>query len=933
AYVIYTSGSTGEPKGVALAHRPLSIYIREVSKLFRMTADDRVLQFASISFDAAVEEIYSSLIHGATLTLRNAEMLSSARVFLDTCARARISVLFLPTAYLHVLAAALETEDLTLPSSIRMVVFGGERALQDRIEIWRRRLAPGVALLNGYGPTEATVTSTWADVSRSARPSLPSSQGVPIGAPSPCVRAFVVSRSQRLLPAGASGELYLGGCLARSYLGRPALTAESFVPDPWSGEPGARLYRTGDRARWLPSGELEFQGRLDHQVKVRGFRIELGEIEACLSELPDIRAAAVVAHGEGSDDKRLAAYCVTSAPVTPKELREALGEWLPDYMVPSAFVFLEEMPLTSGGKVNRRSLPQPDWEEGLGKAAYTPPRTPLEELIAASWSEVLGVTRVGIHDGFFELGGHSLKATQVISRIRDASGVELPLRQLFETPTVAGLAAAVEAARRSEIGRTVPPLVPVPRDGELPLSFAQERLWFLDQLEPGSAAYNIPAAFRFAGELDLAILEQVLVEVVRRHEVLRTTYSALDGRPFQVVAAPAPQPLPLVDLGSLPPAAAEAETRRLAHQEALRSFDLKRGPVLRLSLLRRADRDHVALLTIHHVASDGWSMGVLAKEVTELYGAFLEGRPSPLPELSIQYADFAAWQRGWLTGEVLAAEVEHWRRRLEGAPQLLELPVDRPRSASVGLEGGSHDVLLPPHLVDDLRGLGRRHGSTLFMTVLALFQGVLSRVTGQAKIPVGTPVAGRNRLEIEGLIGFFVNTLVLSTDLRGEGAEEPAFSRLLEEVRDGVLDAYDHQDLPFEVLVEALEPERSLSHSPLFQVMLVLQNLPQEARQLTGLEISSWEAPGLGLAKFDLELSLAGSEEGIDGRLIYRRDLFDPSTIERLADQLQLLAETVTADPELRLGEISLLRPAERSQILVEWNDTALGELPEATIH
>ncbi|HSG39079.1 MAG TPA: condensation domain-containing protein, partial [Thermoanaerobaculia bacterium] len=643
----------------------------------------------------------------------------------------------------------------------------------------------------------------------------------PIGRPIRNSSAHVLEPGLLPAPVGVPGELYLGGaCLARGYVGRPGLTASKFVPDPFTGEPGARLYRTGDKVRLLPGGDLEFLGRFDDQVKIRGFRIEPGEIEEALLTLAGVREAAVVVR-EG----RLVAY--VTGPAETDALRQALRERLPDYMVPAAFVRLDALPLSPNRKVDRKALPAPEWQGS--EAGHQAPRTPVEEVLAGIWSDLLGLERVGAADHFFELGGHSLLATRVMSRLRSAFGVEMPLRELFEAPRLSDLAHRVEAALRAGEGRLAPPLVRISREGPLPLSFAQQRLWFIDQLEPGSPLYNIPVTLRVEGPLRAEVLALCLGEIVRRHEALRTVFAAIEGSPVQVIQPAAPFELPVVDLAALPESEAAALT--LAREEAARPFDLARGPLLRGVLLRLGGEDHVAVLTLHHIASDGWSMGLLVHEVGTLYTAFAEGRPSPLPELPVQYADFAVWQSSWLRGEVLESEVSYWRRQLAGLPPLLPLPYDRPRPTAQSFRGATRPAGLPAGLTRQMQALGRREGATLFMVLLAGFQALLSRYSGQEDLAVGSPVAGRNREEIEGLIGFFVNTLVLRGDLTGE----PTLRELLGRTRETALAAHLHQDVPFEKLVQELAPERSLAHSPLFQVMLALQNAPAAPLEIPGL--------------------------------------------------------------------------------------------------
>ncbi|WP_164021874.1 non-ribosomal peptide synthetase, partial [Pyxidicoccus trucidator] len=673
-----------------------------------------------------------------------------------------------------------------------------------------------------------------------------------------------------------------------------------------------------------------FLGRLDFQVKVRGFRIELGEIETTLELHPLVRQAVVVAREDSPGDKRLVAYVVppsgAQSPSTT-DVRDFLKRRLPEYMVPSAFVALEALPLTFNGKLDRKALPAPDGALSAS-SEYVAPRNETEQRLAALWSEVLRVERVGIHDNFFTLGGHSLLATQVISRIRTSFGVDLPISALFESPTLEALAASIDALAREALGPKLPSLLPVERTGALPLSFAQQRLWFLDQLIPDSALYNMPAPLRLEGTLDTAALERSLTELVRRHEVLRTSFPSEADQPLQVIAPPAPLPLERVDLSALPAAEREAEARRLIEAECRKPFSLAHGPMLRALLLKLADTEHVLVLNLHHISSDGWSMGVLVREVAALYEAFSQGQPSPLPELPVQYADFAAWQRQWLQGEALEAQFSYWRQQLASAPQVLELPTDRPRPATQSYRGANLARLMPKALSQALAALCQREGVTSFMALMAGFQSLLSRYSGQTDIVVGTDIAGRTHADTEGLIGFFVNQLVMRGDLSGD----PSFRELLGRARQAALGAYAHQDVPFEELVRVLNPERSLAHAPIFQVKLALQNTPTVELKLPGLTFRSVEG-NTGAAKLDLSLFINETPEGLACLCDYSTDLYDAGTMARLLEHLQVLLEAAVANPDTRLSSLPLLTEAERQQVLVEWNDTRAPLATDTCIH
>ncbi|KAA3661228.1 MAG: amino acid adenylation domain-containing protein, partial [Chloroflexi bacterium] len=925
AYLIYTSGSTGKPKGTLLHHRGLANFVHQYGQLLNITPTDRMLQFAAFSFDASVGEIFLALCHGATLQMAPHETITSPTNLAQLLQTEKTSVAILTPA---ILTAMTVPED-GLPSLTRLM-FAGESCPVDTARRWQN----GRYLFNGYGPTEASIGITHYEIK-----DIPAdTTNIPIGKPIDNALAILLDSQQRPVPVGVPGELYIGGVgVAQGYLNRPELTAKRFVRLDGIGEQGsgigrsisgpqppAPVYRTGDLCRWLPDGTLEFLGRVDHQVKIRGFRIELREIEAVLEQHEAVRETAVITHEQPSGDKQLVAYAVLAADTAcnSTDLYDFLKDKLPIYMVPAAFVLLDAMPLLPNGKINRRALPAPD---GTTIATqFVAPRHATEEILAGLWAQVLDIELVGIHDSFFTLGGHSIKATRLVSRIRETFDVDLPLRQLFEQPTVAETAVFLQ----STTTHNIPPITPIDRDSDIPLSFAQQRLWFLEQLSPGNLFYNIPLAIRLTGSVDIAALQQSLHTIVQRHETLRTTFGEINGRPIQQIAPTLTLDMPCTDLRHLPPDERESQAHQLIEDEVKRPFNLATGPLIRANLLQLADNDHIALLTMHHIISDGWSLGVLIQEIAILYTAYTAGEPSPLPELPVQYADFAHWQRTQLQGETLNEQLDYWRQQLQHAPPILDLPTDHPRPAVQTASGATEIFELPANLGQSLTELSQQEGVTLFMTLLAAFQTLLYRYTGQTDISVGTPIANRTRAEIEGLIGFFVNTLVLRADL----SDTPDFNELLSRVREVALGAYAHQDVPFEMLVETVQPKRNMSHTPLFQVMFVLDNAPLGAMDLPGLKMESLAAD-TGAATFDLTLTMRESADGLMGTIEYNTDLFNQETIQRMVGHYHTLLDGIVADPERPISELPLLTPAEQQQMLVDWNDTATPYPDNTTIH
>ncbi|HCT4377302.1 TPA: pyoverdine non-ribosomal peptide synthetase PvdD, partial [Pseudomonas aeruginosa] len=801
---------------------------------------------------------------------------------------------------------ACSADMATQQPALRYVIFGGEALDLQSLRPWFQRFGDRQPqLVNMYGITETTVHVTYRPVSEA---DLEGGLVSPIGGTIPDLSWYILDRDLNPVPRGAVGELYIGRAgLARGYLRRPGLSATRFVPNPFPGGAGERLYRTGDLARFQADGNIEYIGRIDHQVKVRGFRIELGEIEAALAGLAGVRDAVVLAH-DGVGGTQLVGYVVADSAEDAERLRESLREslkrHLPDYMVPAHLMLLERMPLTVNGKLDRQALPQPD--ASLSQQAYRAPGSELEQRIAAIWAEILGVERVGLDDNFFELGGHSLLATRVISRVRQEQQLDASLKALFERPVLEAFAQGLE--RTTDAVSTIPL---ADRQQPLALSFAQERQWFLWQLEPESAAYHIPSALRLRGRLDVDALQRSFDSLVARHETLRTRFRLEGGRSYQQVQPAVSVSIEREQFGE------EGLIERI-QAIVVQPFDLERGPLLRVNLLQLAEDDHVLVLVQHHIVSDGWSMQVMVEELVQLYAGYSQGLDVVLPALPIQYADYALWQRSWMEAGEKERQLAYWTGLLGGEQPVLELPFDRPRPARQSHRGAQLGFELSRELVEAVRALAQREGASSFMLLLASFQALLYRYSGQADIRVGVPIANRNRVETERLIGFFVNTQVLKADLDGR----MGFDELLAQARQRALEAQAHQDLPFEQLVEALQPERNASHNPLFQVLF---NHQSEIRSVTPevqledlrLEGLAWDGQ---TAQFDLTLDIQEDENGIWASFDYATDLFDASTVERLAGHWRNLLRGIVANPRQRLGELPLLDAPERRQTLSEWN-------------
>jgi amino acid adenylation domain-containing protein/non-ribosomal peptide synthase protein (TIGR01720 family) len=914
AYVIYTSGSTGKPKGTLIPHRAVVNFLASMRCQPGLEPGEILLSVTTFSFDIAALEIFLPLFVGGQVTLVSREVAGDGLQLRAALEGSGATAMQATPATWRLLL------DAGWPGDPRLkILCGGEALPQDLAD---RLQARGASLWNLYGPTETTIWSTLTHLEKG--------QPVRIGRPIHNTQCYVLDTQRQPVPIGVPGELYIGGAgLAHGYLNRPELTAEKFVQNPF--QPGERLYRTGDLVRYHSDGSLEYLGRMDFQVKLRGFRIELGEIETALAQHPALRAAVVVAR-QDAGGPQLVAYFIPGQAAAPdaNDLRNFLRQSLPDYMIPAAFVSLDAFPLTANGKINRLALPAPDPLIRPDPQTFVAPSTPFEEIMADIFCEVLKVDAISVHHNFFDLGGHSLLATQVMSRVYDRFDARLPVRTLFEAPTLGELARRIEQAcphhthQKKAATHTIPAR---PADQPIALSFAQQRLWMLDQLEPGNPAYNFAVTFHLRGELDGSILRQALQEIIHRHKVLGLVFTMRDEQPIQV---PHPNPrlaLEVESLEALPVAERLAAACQYANADAATPFALERDLPIRARLFRLGAAEHVLCLNMHHIASDGWSLGILLDELSTLYASFLAGRPSPLPDLPIQYADFAHWQRDHLQGEALEQQLTYWKQKLSGAPGVLELPTDHPRPAVHTSNGQTFCVELPPAFAQAVKTLAQQEGATPFMVLLAVYQLLLYRYTGQDNIVVGAPLAGRNLSEVEGLIGFFVNTEVIRTDLSGN----PSGRALLQRVRDAALDAFEHQDLPFEKLVEELHPQRDLSHNPLFQVMFNYQVSDRLALKLPGVEAQPLDVEN-GSAKFDLHFHFVETAGELALEINYNTDLFERQTVNRMIGHFEMLLRQLAADPQRPILDLPLLTAAERQEMLETWNATQVAYPPSRRI-
>jgi amino acid adenylation domain-containing protein len=912
-YVIYTSGSTGIPKGVMIQHSSLTNLVTWHNQQYSVTENDVATLLARQGFDASVWELWPYLCAGAKLVVCDDEMSRTGAGLSEWIDRQEITILFLPTP----LAEVVMSDDALTASRLRYLLTGGDQL---------KKYAPRKArykLVNHYGPTESTVVTSSGEVTHQAQTAtrVPS-----IGKPINNTKVYIVDEHLEPVPIGVEGELYVAGeGLARGYVRRPDLSAERFVPDPFCPGSGDRMYRTGDICRWTGAGEIEFIGRRDQQVKIRGYRIELGEIETAAMNVDWVDQAVVVVVEAEQQGKQLVGFYVEREPrerIPVRDLRAELSGCLPEYMNVSVWERSEKLPLNANGKLDRRELERQAvtvLERARERAAaggQQTAKTAIEEIIAGIWEEVLGLSEIGIDQSFFEAGGHSLLATQVVTRINAAFGADIGVRELFESPTVRQISGKIENGLRQDERKEQQAIARVRRDQPLPLSFAQERFRFLEMLQPGTPVYHMPAAVLLTGNLNVRALEKALNEVRRRHEVLRTRFGNRDNQGIQIIEPVQDESLPVCDLEHVPAEQRDQQVMRLVRQQADTPFDLSAGRLMRTSLVKLSSVEHVLVFAMHHIISDGWSMGVLIREVSELYSSYERGEESGLAELEIQYADYAAWQRESLSARRESEELEYWSSQLAGQ-ESLELATDRVRPAVQSYRGGRERLELTEEVTAGLKRISRQAGATLFMTLLAALNTLLYRYSGQEDITIGTLSAGRNRKETEKLIGLFINALALRTDLSGG----PTFSELLKRVREVTLGAYMHQDLPFERLVDHLRAERDISRSPLFQVLFLFQNAPLGTLELPGITLTPLEYYS-GAVGYDLMISVREQGQALNVRLEYSKDLFNEGTIKRMSQHYSVLLEAIASKPDTRIFELPLLDEAERKQLLVKWNDS-----------
>ncbi|HLG60751.1 MAG TPA: amino acid adenylation domain-containing protein [Ktedonosporobacter sp.] len=926
AYVIYTSGSTGQPKGVQISHRNLLNLVSWKQQRFEQTARDRESCLAGVSFDAAQWEIWPSLISGGSIYLPEDEVRLSAELLQAWLLEQQITICTAPTQ----MAEGLLKLSWPAQGTLRYLLTGG-----DRLHYFAPVDLP-FTLVNNYGPTENTIVST-SGVVPTVRADL-SMQIPTIGTAITNVQTYILDKSYRPVPVGQEGELYLGGeGLSRGYFRQPAWTAERFVPHPFGTQPGALLYHTGDVCRYREDGQIEFVGRSDHQVKIRGFRVELGDIETALSQHPAVQEAVVIAYTRSESNLCLVAYLIVKEEISNAELRTFLSNLLPEYMIPTAFTFLDALPLTQSGKVDRKALPEPVFQDTEDADGLVLPRTETERMLLEICQEQLHLEQMSIYDNVFMLGAYSLLATQIMSRICATFRIKLPLVSIFQAPTVAQLAELVEQAAQNAEAEEVPMIMPVGRDTLIPLSFSQERVWFMSHLDPSNTSYHFQATLRFKGDLQVNAVEWALNEILRRHEIFRTTVKEVDEQPYQLIHEFTPFSLPQVDLRHYPAEQRDEQFQQLIQQESRRLFDLTCLPLVRWMLVRLEDQHYGLIHVEHHLVHDGWSLNVFLREFLALYRAFVNGEKSPLPELTIQFADFVAWHRQWMQSGVREQQLNYWREKLRGVPTLLKLPTDYPRPSMQRFKGAAARLELPGQLYNDLRAVGNREGVTLYTVMLTAFSILMARYADQNDFCLGSAIANRRWKETEGIMGMLVNNIVLRIQL---GADL-TLRDLLHQLHTLAMEAYENQDVPFDKMVEVSRVERDLSHNPLFQVMFSFHDSTAPQLELPGLELELLDGINNGSAKFDMNVTAAPRFKLVDGQkepsaitLVweYNTDLFKTETIGRMVAHFQLLLQRMIANLDLRLSQLSLLTPAEHEKIVGQWNDTATP-YPARCIH
>jgi amino acid adenylation domain-containing protein len=927
AYLIYTSGSTGKPKGVQMPHSSVTAYLQAIAKILPVNHQDIYLHTASFSFTASVRQLFLPLSQGAISILATREQTRTPLSLFELIQKRGVTISDgVPSVWRYGLIA-LESLDQQYTkalsaSKLRLIVFGGELLPYQLIKKLRNLFKTPPQFFNILGQTES--------IGHGFYP-IPDDCNledgyVPVGNPLKDIQqVYVLNPQLEPVKIGESGEVHIAGStLARGYLNRTEANEEKFIINPFN--PQQRLFKTGDVARYSIDRNLEILGRIDFQVNIRGMRVELEEIEAVIKLHPSIREAVVSAREDVSGGQRLVAYIVVNnQDFNSGELRNFLASKLPDYMIPYTLMVMEKLPILPNGKLDRNSLPEPDIS--AIQSEFVAPQTPTQEIIAKIWAEVLGIEKIGIHDNFLELGGHSLLASLVISRLREALSLSLSIASLFAAPTIATFSEQIGTS----VQNLLPTLEPVPRNIELPLSLTQQRFWFLDQMEGANPAYNIVRVLNLQGSLNFIALEQAIATIINRHETLRTSFGIADGKPIQVITDKLAFTLPIIDLQELAEDHKTAEAQRLITDEYLRPFALNESSLLRVTLMQLGAESHQLLVIMHHIISDAWSAGNFLQELSVIYSALTAGLPSPLPQLSIQYADYAYWQRQWLENQ--PAQLDYWQQQLADIPAVIELPTDRSRTAIQTFRGDLQKFQFDSQLTHKLKNLSQKSGSSLFMTLLTAFVILLSRYSGQEDIVVGSPISNRNRVALEPLVGFFVNTLVLRTRLQ----ENPTFEELLQQVRQMALDAYAHQDVPFDQLVETLQPQRHLSHSPLFQVMFVLQNSPVSKLELRDLQVTQIELQrATAGANFDLTLSMQEKDSELGTELIgafeYNANLFNADTIARMVESFHTLVEAVVADPQERIRTLPLLTASQKHQLLVEWHHPQTN-YPQKSIH